>query len=88
MTTRVDVQGSTMAALGVAAFATYKPLYKRFRRLPEEEFDIGHLDGLTQACFAVLYALAEARAAHALETDAGRVNPGRPRKGKKGAAAG
>ncbi|WP_437730264.1 hypothetical protein [Sorangium sp. So ce1335] len=70
VTVRMDVEAATYAALGVVGFVSSPDVRARFARLPREEFDITHLDELGLACFATLHALAEARAAGALETDA------------------
>jgi hypothetical protein len=67
---RIDVEIATFAALGVAGFVGAREVWGRFARLPAEEIDAEDIDGLAPACFAMLYALAEARAAGALETDA------------------
>lgn len=66
----LDVEAATYAALGVVGFVASPAVRARFARLPKEEFDITHLDELELACFAMLHALAEARAAGALETEA------------------
>src|SRR5690349_19197720 len=68
--TKIDVEAATYAALGVVGFVTSPEIRARFARLPKEEFDMAHVDGLAPACFATLHALAEARAAGALETEA------------------
>ncbi|AUX24164.1 hypothetical protein SOCEGT47_047010 [Sorangium cellulosum] len=70
VTVRMDVEAATYAALGVVGFVSSPDVRARFSRLPKEEFDIAHLDELGPACFATLHALAEARAAGALETEA------------------
>jgi hypothetical protein len=70
VTLRVDIETATYAALGVVGFVTSPEVHARFALLPEECFDMSHVDGLGPACFAMLYALAEARAAGALETEA------------------
>lgn len=70
VTLRVDVEAATYAALGVAAFVAAPDVHARFASLPEAEFDVADVDGLEAACFATLYALGEARAAGALETEA------------------
>ena len=67
---RVDVEAATYAALGVAGFVGAPEVKARFARLPAEEFDMACVTGLESACFATLFALAEARAAGALESDA------------------
>lgn len=67
---RVDVEPVIFAMLGVAGLVQSAGVRTRFERLPKDEFDMSNLDGLSQACFATLYTLAEARAAGALETDA------------------
>lgn len=67
---RVDVEAATYAALGVAGFVGAPDVQARFARLPEEEFDMTCVTGLESACFATLFALAEARAAGALESEA------------------
>lgn len=67
---RVDVEIATFAALGVTGFVSSPVVRARFARLPVEEIDQTSIDGLAAVCFAMLYALAEARAAGALETDA------------------
>jgi hypothetical protein len=69
-TLKVDVEAATYAALGVAGFIADPLVHARFARLPKEEFDLGNVDGLGPSCFATLYALGEARAAGALETEA------------------
>lgn len=69
VTLRVDVEAATYAALGVAGFLASPQVQARFARLPKEELDMTAVTGLEAACFATLYALAEARAAGALETD-------------------
>jgi hypothetical protein len=69
-TVRVDVQIATYAALGVVGFVSSLEVRRRFAALPAKEFDIANLDGLEPACFAMLYAHAEARAAGALEDSA------------------
>lgn len=71
---RVDVEAATYAALGVAGFIGAPEVKARFERLPPEEFDMTAVSGLGTACFATLYALAEARAAGALESEA-RIAP-------------
>ena len=71
---KVDVEAATYAALGVAGFVGAPEVKARFARLPEEEFDMACVTGLETACFATLYALAEARAAGALESNA-RIAP-------------
>ncbi len=70
ITVKVDVEAAIYAALGVVGFVTAKEVRLFFTQLPAEAFDMKNLDGLGPACFAALYALAEARAAGALETDA------------------
>ncbi|WP_437949720.1 hypothetical protein WME98_02025 [Sorangium sp. So ce296] len=70
VTVRMDVEAATYAALGVVGFVSSPDVRARFARLPREEFDLSHLDELELACFAALHALAEARAAGALATDA------------------
>ncbi|WP_437669492.1 hypothetical protein [Sorangium sp. So ce131] len=70
VTVKMDVEAATYAALGVAGFVSSPDVRARFARLPREEFDIAHVDELGLACFAALYAIAEARSAGALETDA------------------
>lgn len=70
VTIRVDVEAATYAALGVAGFVASPWVAARFARLPAEELDPKVVTGLGSACFATLYALAEARAAGALETEA------------------
>ena len=70
ITVRVDVEAATYAALGVVGFVSSPDVRARFARLPREEFDVTHVDELELACFAALHALAEARAAGALETEA------------------
>lgn len=69
-TVRMDVEAATYAALGVVGFVSSPDVRARFARLPREEFDVTHVDELELACFAALHALAEARAAGALETEA------------------
>lgn len=69
VTLKVDVEAATYAALGVAGFIAAPHIHARFARLPAEEIDPAHVDGLGSACFAMLYALGEARAAGALATD-------------------
>jgi hypothetical protein len=71
---RIDVEAATYAALGVAGFIAAPHIHARFARLPAEELDMAHVDGLGPACFAMLYALGEARAAGALAT-AVKVSP-------------
>ena len=68
VTLKIDVEAATYAALGVAGFIADPAVHARFARLPNEEIDMAHVDGLQTACFATLYALGEARAAGALET--------------------
>ncbi|WP_437643827.1 hypothetical protein [Sorangium sp. So ce362] len=70
VTVRMDVEAATYAALGVVGFVSSPDVRARFARLPREEFDITQVDELELACFAALHALAEARAAGALTTDA------------------
>ncbi|WP_437806579.1 hypothetical protein [Sorangium sp. So ce1078] len=70
VTVRMDVEAATYAALGVVGFVSSPDVRARFARLPREEFSISHVDELELACFAALHALAEARAAGALTTDA------------------
>jgi hypothetical protein len=67
---RFDVEMATFAALAVAGFVGAREVRARFARLPVEEIAEDCVDCLAPACFATLYALAEARAAGALETDA------------------
>jgi hypothetical protein len=74
VTLKVDVEAATYAALGVAGFIADPAIHARFARLPAEELDMAHVDGLGPACFAMLYALGEARAAGALVTDV-KVSP-------------
>src|SRR6185369_59040 len=69
-TLRVDVEAATYAALGVAGFVGSPLVRARFATLPRQELSMADIDGLGPACFATLYALAEARAAGALETEA------------------
>ncbi len=71
---KVDVEAATYVALGVAGFVGAPEVKARFARLPEEELDRACITGLEAACFATLYALAEARAAGALESNA-RIAP-------------
>lgn len=71
---RVDVQLATYTALGVVGFVCSPSVRSRFEALPTSEFDMENLDGLQPACFAMLYAFAEARAADALE-DGARLPP-------------
>lgn len=66
---KLDVETATYAALGVAGFVTEPRARARFASLPKKEFDVAHVDGLAPACFATLYAIAEARAAGALQSD-------------------
>jgi hypothetical protein len=70
VTIRVDIQIATYTALGVVGFVTSPEVRERFAELPARAFDIADLDGLEPACFAMLYTLAEARAAGALEDSA------------------
>lgn len=70
VTTRIDIETATLAALRVAGYALSEAEYPRFAGLPAEEFDIAHLDGLAEACYAVLFALGEVKAERALETTA------------------
>ncbi|WP_437326127.1 hypothetical protein [Sorangium sp. So ce381] len=70
VTVRLDVEAATVAALGVVGFVSSPDVRAHFARLPREDFDITHLDELELVCFAALHALAEARAAGALTTDA------------------
>lgn len=70
VTIRVDVETAVYAALGVSGLVQSTPVHARFARLPKEEIDMEAVDGLSQSCFATLFALAEARAAGALETEA------------------
>ena len=72
VTIRVDVQIATYTALSVVGFVSSPGVRERFAALPATEFDIADLDGLEPACFAMLYTLAEARAAGALE-ESGRL---------------
>jgi hypothetical protein len=74
VTLKIDVEAATYAALGVAGFIADPAVHARFARLPHEEIDMAHVDGLKTACFATLYALGEARAAGALETSV-KVSP-------------
>ena len=67
---RMDVEAATYAALGVAGFVGAPEVKARFAGLPEGDFDMACVTGLESACFATLYALAEARAAGALESEA------------------
>ena len=68
---RLDVEAAVLAALNVCAFIAEPATHARFLKQHEVgELDIRHVDGLKNACFAVLYALGEAKAAGALETDA------------------
>ncbi len=67
---RVDVEPVLFAILGVAGFVAAPAVHARFARLPADEFDMTSVDGLSQACFATLYTLAEVKAAGAIETDA------------------
>ena len=62
VTAKVDVEAATFATLGVVGFVTSPDVHARFARQPRDDFDMEHLDGLQPACFATLYALAEARA--------------------------
>ncbi|MEZ4298991.1 MAG: hypothetical protein R3B70_28845 [Polyangiaceae bacterium] len=71
---RLDVEAATFAALGVAGFVGAPEVKARFLALPDTEFDKVCVTGLESACFATLYAIAEARAAGALETEA-RIPP-------------
>lgn len=74
VTLKVDVEAATYAALGVAGFLADPHIHARFARLPAQEIDPAHVDGLGPACFAMLYALGEARSAGALVTDV-KVSP-------------
>jgi hypothetical protein len=67
---RVDVDAATFAALAVAGLVSAPEVRARFARLPKEELDPASYEGLSRACFAMLYALGEARAAGVLETEA------------------
>ena len=67
---KLDVETATFAALGVAGFLADPKVRGRFARLPRKEFDVANVDGLAPSCFATLYAIGEARAAGALESDA------------------
>ena len=69
VTVKADIEAATYAGLGVVGFVSSAGVRSRFARLPADEFDIGHLDGLKPACFAMLYATAEARAAGVLEVE-------------------
>lgn len=69
VTTKVDVEAATYAALGVVGFATAPEVRARFAKLPKDEFSIADLDSLEATCFAMLYIMTEARAAGALEDD-------------------
>lgn len=70
VTLNLDVEAATYAALGVAGFLADPKVHARFARFHKKEFDIANVDGLAPACFATLHALAEARAAGALATEA------------------
>ena len=70
ITVNLDVEVATYAALGVVGFVSDADVRARFAQLPEEELDITHVDGLGDACFATLHAIAEARAAGALKDGA------------------
>lgn len=70
VTTRIDIEAATLAALRVAGYALSEAEYPRFAGLPAEEFDIAHLDGLAEACYAVLFTIGEVKAERALETTA------------------
>ncbi len=74
VTLKLDVEAATYAALGVAGFIADPGIHARFARLPAAELDIAHVDGLGATCFAMLYALGEARAACALVTES-KVSP-------------
>ena len=67
---KLDVETATFAALGVAGFLADPKVRGRFASLPKKEFDVANVDGLAPSCFATLYAIGEARAAGALESDA------------------
>lgn len=69
VTTKIDVEAATYAALGVVGFVTSKDVRPRFARLPKEEFNQADVDQLQTTCFAMLYVLVEARAAGALEDE-------------------
>jgi hypothetical protein len=69
VTIKLDVEAATYAALSVAGFLAAPEVHARFASLPKKEFDLLCVDGFQPACFATLYALGEARAAGALETE-------------------
>ena len=69
VTIKLDVEAATYAALGVASFVADPEVHARFASLPTKELDLASVDGFQATCFAMLYALAEARAAGALATE-------------------
>ena len=69
VTVKLDVEAATYAALGVAGFVADAKVHARFASLPKSEFDLVSVDGFQAACFAMLYALGEARSAGALATE-------------------
>ncbi|MFO0588421.1 MAG: hypothetical protein U0441_12805 [Polyangiaceae bacterium] len=67
---QMNIETGVYAALGASAFYKSPTVHARFSRLPKEDFNHAEADGLEQACFAALFAISEARAAGALESDA------------------
>jgi len=70
-TTRTDIESGALAALAVYAFAMEPSRHARFLKLHDaEEFDIAHLHGLKDLCFAVLFARSAAKHDRSLASDA------------------
>jgi len=69
-TIRLDVSVAAYAALAVARYVQSPDVRPRFAALPTGAFDMTHADELGQTCFAALYAITEAQAEGALDTEA------------------
>ena len=69
-TIRIDVSVAAYAALGVARFVQSPDVRPRFAELPKRAFDMTHADDLGRTCFAALFAITEAQAEGALDTEA------------------
>ena len=69
-TIRLDVSVAAYAALAVARYVQSPDVRTRFAALPKGAFDMAHADDLGQTCFAALYAITEAQAEGALDTEA------------------
>lgn len=69
-TPQMNIELAVHGALGVDAYYRSPAVHARFQKLPSDEFNHAEADGLEKACFAAIFAIEEARAMGALESDA------------------